>query len=205
MKINEILVSEKDKEFKIFQKIQPKIVNWTKNGINLWHFIYINDDPHQCIHMAGFSNNAKPKESNFEEVFNEIKRKHYSDLLLLVTFYGHMENNQLIKKINHPKIPIDALTALLFNDSSNGYLAYAHQIEQVFSTLTGSTSLEASQFRKNWNKKSHDVYELAKNIIYDKNLTLNEYIHENSFFDEGPFFLNGNFQQAKLLYESLMN
>jgi hypothetical protein len=28
-------------------------------------------------------------------------------------------------------------------------------------------------------------------------------MQENAFFSEGPFFLNANFHQAKLLYESV--
>ncbi len=205
MKITEIIISEDDKHFKTFYKIQPKISEWIENGVNRWHFIYINNDPHQCIHMAGFTENIAPKELNFKHVFNAIKRKNYSDLLLLLTYYGHMNNSLLIDKINQPKIPIDNLTNLLFNETSNGYLAYAYQLEQVYSTLTGATANEAIHFRRDWNKKKHTTMEIAKTIEYDKKRSFFEYMRENCFYDEGPFFLNANFGQAKLLYQSLMN
>jgi hypothetical protein len=205
MKISEIIISEDDKQFKTFHKIQPKISDCIENGVNRWHFIYINDDPRQCVHMAGFSENLAPKELNFKHAFNAIKRKHYSDLLLLLTYYGHMDNSLLVEKINQPKIPIDHLTALLFNETSNGYLAYGYQLEQVYSTLTGATAHESIQFRRDWNKKKHSAIDLVKSIAYNKELSLFDYIRENCFYEEGPFFLNANFQQAKLLYESLMN
>lgn len=205
MKINEIIVSETDKQFKIFNRLQPKISSWTESGIDRWHFIYLNDDPNQCIHMAGFTTNFIPKELNFQFVYESIKRKHYSDLLLLVTYYGHMQNELLIDKINQPKYPVDELTALLFNETSNGYLAYAHQLEQIYTTISGVSANEANQFRKEWNKKSQTTLSKADTMSYDRNKTFAEYIAENSFFSEGPFFLNANFRQAKLLYESVMN
>ena len=205
MKINEIIVSEGDKQFKIFNRLQPKISNWMENGVDRWHFIYLNDDPNLCIHMAGFSNNYAPKELNFQHVFDAIKRRHYADLLLLVTYYGHMQNELLVDKINQPKVPIDELTALLFNETSNGYLAYAHQLEQIYSTLTGATSNEANQFRKEWISKPQSPLNSANTILHDRSKILSHYIKENAFFSEGPFFLNANFRQAKLLYESVLN
>jgi hypothetical protein len=205
MKINEILITESDKQFKVFNTLQPKISTWIENGVDIWHFIYLNDDPRLCIHMAGFSNNYAPKELNFSTTLNAIRRKHYADLLLLVTYYGHMDNGSLINKINTPKIPIDELTKLLFNETSNGYLAYAHQLEQIYSTLTGATAQESNRFRKLWNKKNQEVISTTDQIPYDRNKTLNQYINENAFYNEGPFFLNANFRQAKLLYESILN
>jgi hypothetical protein len=205
MKINEILITESDKQFKVFNTLQPKISSWIENGVDRWHFIYLNDDPRLCIHMAGFSNNYAPKELNFSTALNGIRRKHYSDLLLLVTYYGHMDNESLVTKINNPKIPIDELTKLLFNETSNGYLAYAHQLEQIYSTLTGATSQESNRFRKLWNKKNQEVISSSNQIPYGRNKTLNQYINENAFYSEGPFFLNANFRQAKLLYESILN
>lgn len=205
MKINEAIVSEGDKLFNVFKRIRPRISEWSANGVNHWHFIYLNDDPNQCIHMSGFSENIESKELQFKSVLDAVKRKHYSDLLLLVTFYGHIHNELLINKINTPKVPIDALTEILFNETSNGYLAYAHQLEQIYATLTGATFNEAITFRRDWNKKKDTVIAHSDTILYNKNITLHQYIAENCFFDEGPFFLNANFRQAKLLYESLMN
>lgn len=205
MKINEIIISEEEKEFREFQQLQPHITDWKSNGIERWHFIYLNNDPRQCIHIAGFSANFEPRELLFKSTFNALKRKHYSDLLLLVTFYGHMNNQLLVEKINQPKIPVDDLTELLFNESSNGYLAYAHQLEQIYTTMTGATSNEANQFRRDWNKKKESVITQSKGIAYKKNISIHDYITENSFFSEGPFFLSANFRQAKLLYESILN
>jgi hypothetical protein len=205
MKINEVIISETDKQFKIFNRMQPRITNWVEKGVERWHIIYLNDDPNLCIHMAGFSNNFIPQELNFQDVFNAIKRKHYADLLLLVTYYGHIHNDLLVDKINKPKVPIDELTTLLFNDTSNGYLAYAHQLEQIYTTLTGATSNEANKFRKEWNKKSESTINTADTILYDRTKSLSQYIIENAFFSEGPFFLSANFRQAKLLYESILN
>ena len=54
MKINEILITESDKQFKVFNTLQPKISTWIENGVDRWHFIYLNDDPKLCIHMAEF-------------------------------------------------------------------------------------------------------------------------------------------------------
>jgi hypothetical protein len=205
MKINEILITESDKQFKVFNTLQPKISSWIENGVDRWHFIYLNDDPRLCIHMAGFSNNYAPKVLNFSAALNAIKRKHYADLLLLVTYYGHMDNETLVNKINTPKIPIDALTNLLFNEISNGYLAYAHQLEQIYSTLTGASAQESNRFRKLWNKKNQETISSANQIPYDRHKTFAQYINENAFYTEGPFFLNANFRQAKLLYESILN
>ena len=205
MKINEVIISETDKRFKIFNRMQPRITNWVEKGVERWHIIYLNDDPNLCIHMAGFSNNFIPQELNFQDVFNAIKRKHYADLLLLVTYYGHIHNDLLVDKINKPKVPIDELTTLLFNDTSNGYLAYADQLEQIYTTLTGATSNEAKKFRKEWNKKSESTINTTDTILYDRTKSLSQYIIENAFFSEGPFFLSANFRQAKLLYESILN
>lgn len=205
MNIKEIIVAEDHKLFYDFNRIYPQISVWKSNGITRWHFVYLNDDPNKCIHMAGFSANMEPKELGFALVFNALKRKHYADLLLLATYYGHMDNQQLVDKINQQKKPIDSLTQLLFNESSNGYLAYAHQLEQIYSTITGATSNEAVQFRRDWNKKKDVLISQSKNIVYTKNTSLHGFITENSFFDEGPFFLSANFRQAKLLHESMSN
>jgi hypothetical protein len=205
MKINEIIISETDKQFKIFNRLHPRIATWVDQGVERWHIIYLNDNPNLCIHMSGFTNNFVPQELGFRQVFNAIKRKHYADLLLLVTYYGHIQNDLLVDKINKPKVPIDELTTLLFNDTSNGYLAYAHQLEQIYTTLTGATSNEANKFRKEWNKKSESTIKTADTILYDRTKSLSQYIIENAFFSEGPFFLSANFRQAKLLYESILN
>ena len=79
MKINEILITESDKEFKVFNTLQPKISSWIENGVDRWHFIYLNDDPRLCIHMAGFSNNYAPKELNFSTAF---RNENFVDLHL---------------------------------------------------------------------------------------------------------------------------
>jgi hypothetical protein len=94
MKINEIIISEEEKEFREFQRLQPHITDWKSNGIKRWHFIYLNNDPRQCIHIAGFSANLEPRDLVFKSIFNALKRKHYSDLLLLVTFYGNQSTKE---------------------------------------------------------------------------------------------------------------
>ena len=205
MKIKEFIVSTTDKQFKILERLQPRISSWKENGIDRWHFIYLNNDPNLCIHMAGFTNNCSPNELNFQHVFDAIKRRHYADLLLLVTYYGHIQSELLVDKINQPKVPVDELTTLLFNQTSNGYLAYAHQLEQIYSTLTGVTSNEASQFRKEWNRKTQSTLNSADTILYDDKKTLSQYIRDNAFFSDGPFFLNAKFHEAKLLYEVVLN
>jgi hypothetical protein len=201
MKINEILISETDREFKFFNKLQPKISTWIENGVNKLHFIYLNNDPSLCIHAAGFSSNYVPIELNFSSILNRLKRKHYADLLLLVTYYGHVDNEPLIKRINNPKTPKDELTRLLFNETSNGYLAYAHQLEHIYSALTGATALESSKFRKQWNKKNHKVISTANQILFEQDKSFTEYINASAFYSEGPFFLNANFRYAKILYD----
>lgn len=205
MNFNEVILSQNDRDIKVFKKIYPKIDDWAKNGINHWHFVYINEDIHQCVHISGYSDKKISKELNFEKVYNALYSKDYSDLLLLVTYYGHMCSEKLITKINQPMMHFNSFTEALFQDTSKGYLAYAHQFEQIYSALTGVTSIEATTFRKDWNKKKQDIIQFSRQIKFGKNSNLADYAHEYSFFEEGPFFLNANFRQAKILYESDAN
>lgn len=202
--INEVLLTEKDSFLNDFLKTHTDLLSWIVNGVTHWHFVYMNNKPEKCIYMAGYSENAIPKQLVFNHAFNSLRKKDFGDLLLLLTYYGHMDTESLISKINTAQSPLDALSDFIMGNSSNGYLAYAHQLEQVYAALTGSTMHEAYHFRKQWNKKIIQSRNKASTIQYSDKLKLSEYMEKYSFFDEGPFFLNANFHKAKILFDHLI-
>jgi len=131
----------------------------------------------------------------FAGLISKLKESSFNQCLLLSSLYYKQTSEQLcalLNKINH-------FVANSFWDewlsNSFGILLYHHQLEQIYSMLTGASYTDAIDFRKQWNKKTIESREIASSIPVDKDKTLASFI-ESRTADYNSFTYSANFQGA---------
>ncbi|MEX1203044.1 MAG: hypothetical protein WEA59_07365 [Ferruginibacter sp.] len=150
-------------------------------------FEYCNAIPH-------FNINA------FKQSLKQCNNQSFAEVMFITTIYEKKLINELTF-IKNKFESISAIDDLLIG--SFGYLAFAHQLEQLYCMLTGNNYTEAVSFRKDWNTKRPIARELANNIFVSPNLTLATLLQERCL-EENQFVFNANFAGSYQLWSQLI-
>ena len=201
MTIEEVLIEESDIKFDTYNALFPEIVDWKRNGIQLWHFVILDGDPRKCIFKRGYSNN-EPVEMYFDETYLSLHEKTFQKLLLLVSYYQVLPKVVLIEKLNESFSLPNHFTTDLLKLKGNYRIAFSDQLEVLYRTLTDASPWEAIEFRRDINKKNQQAIRKAKQINATQDSTLYDLICQKSFYDSGPFFLTPNYHGAHLLFSN---
>ncbi len=162
------------------------------------HLVYgINSKP--VLFHINFSNNAEflPK-NEFNIHLKNLNQKSFSELLYLVTYYGFFKENEANLSFFKDNNFTGAIASYL--ESTNGKLFYHYQVEQLYSSVTNSTTEEAIAFRKAINLKRHSAFEKAKKIFLSTGDSLLEVITQYRHRD---FTLYPKIKEAIALYNYL--
>jgi hypothetical protein len=199
LNINEYVTDESDILFHQLSKLYPEVLEWKWNGISRWHFVLIDGDPERCIYKKGYSG-QEPIDLCFQEIYETIHDINFKKILLLVTYYGVVEKNELIKKLNKPcELPICFQEKTL---NENACIAFGEQLEAFYRSITGASPWEAVEFRRDINKKNRTVIEKARQIKVSDDLNFYDLICTRSFHEAGPFFLSANLYGARILFQA---
>jgi hypothetical protein len=201
MTIEEVLIEESDIKFDTYNALFPEIVDWKRNGIQLWHFVILDGDPRKCIFKRGYSN-TDPIDMCFEETYHSLDEKTFQKLLLLVSYYQVLPKDILIKKLNESLCLPNHFTTDLLKEKMKYRIAFSDQLEVLYRTITGASPWEAIEFRRDINKKNQQAIRKAKQINATQDSTLYDFICQKSFYDSGPFFLTPNYHGAHLLFSN---
>lgn len=146
-----------------------------------------------------------PRQS-FIDILRLLPEINFDSLLFALNFYQnfreHDFNQVLNNKINfksYGKV-FDEILAPSF-----GYLVYAHQLERIYSILTGAGYSEAIVFRKNWNMKRPSTRTMVSAIKLIDNKSLLDMINDNALDQEHFFCFHALRRSAYNLYTHLLN
>ena len=157
----------------------------------------INDKP--VLFHINFSNNAEVLPKNeFNIHLKNLNQKSFSELLYLVTYYGFFKENEANLSFFKDNNFTGAIASYL--ESTNGKLFYHYQVEQLYSSVTNSTTEEAIAFRKAINLKRHSAFEKAKTIVLPTGESLFEVI---THYRHRDFTLYPKIKEAIALYNYL--
>jgi hypothetical protein len=171
-------------------------------------FVYLNGDIARYVHYrpsyddistdAGYS-------LPFEHIYDRIDNGNEDLLLLLVSLYGLMDAEELLAALKaRPVFPPDPLLDSICR-SSNGYLIYREQIEELYMHLTLCDESEAIKFRKDWNKKNTSGRAVARSLAYSDNVTLEDVIHQRKIADGFDFFVPARYRELENLKHGIRN
>ena len=135
---------------------------------------------------------------SFTYYLQQISTKSFYQLLYLVTYYGFFKEDEanlsLIKDNNSTGVIASYL------ESTNGKLLYHYQVEQLYSSITNSTTEDAIAFRKAINLKRPSAFEKAKSLLFPSGESFFEVITKYRFRD---FTLYPKIKEAIALYNYL--
>lgn len=136
----------------------------------------------------------------FKQSLKQCSQPSFAEVLFITTIYEkQLIHDSTFTKNNFETIPlIDELLT-----DSFGYLAFAHQMEQLYCMLTGCNYMEAVSFRKDWNIKRPKARELANSIFINADLTLATLLQERCL-ENNQFVFNANFYGSYLLWSQLI-
>jgi hypothetical protein len=162
--------------------------------------LYLENEASTVIHHAHSYLPLKSGTDSFNRMLFRLPHINFQSLLFALTVYPHAGNNYTIKKNQKRPTEVDLFKEV--TQSSYGWLVYGHQLEMVYSCLTGCDLEEANEFRKGWNKKDQTIRNAASTIYISAGYSLANYI-EDYAFDENRFCYNANFKGAFLLWQAL--
>jgi hypothetical protein len=135
---------------------------------------------------------------SFTYYLQQISTKSFYQLLYLVTYYGFFKEDEanlsLIKDNNSTGVIASYL------ESTNGKLLYHYQVEQLYSSITNSTTEDAIAFRKAINLKRPSAFEKAKTMLLPSGESLFEVLTKYRFRD---FTLYPKIKEAIALHNYL--
>lgn len=138
-----------------------------------------------------------------KEVLIQFPELNFDAILFTLTLYGTVSNSNPLEIISNSKtfksIPIidDILKP------TNGYILYAHQFEQIYSTIPSDSEIEIVTLRKEWNKKKPEAIDLAKQTKITPEISFYDLLIERTI-EENHFVWNANFKGAKILWNNLI-
>lgn len=135
--------------------------------------------------------------ASFKDMLLQLPALNFSSILILSTIFGRSELTTAPITNFYEGIAIPAMDDIL--QSSNGYLIYTHQLEQLYCMLTGCDNTIAVQFRKDWNKKLPEARKLAEQITISDKHNLFDLLMERTL-DKHGFVYNANFKGAYRLW-----
>jgi hypothetical protein len=185
------ICSEIIKNYRIEQDI--KIDDFT-----FAHVVYGVKDKPVLFHI-NFSNNAEVSIKNeFNIQLQNLNHKSFSELLYLVTYYGFFKEDEANLFLFKDKKSTGAVASYL--ESTNGKLLYHYQVEQLYSSITNSTTEEAIAFRKAINLKRPSAFEKAKALLFPSGESFFEVLTKYRFRD---FTLYPKIKETMELYTYL--
>lgn len=134
---------------------------------------------------------------SFKDLLLQLPALNFSSILMLSTIFGRSELTTAPITNIYEGIAIPAMDDIL--QSSNGYLIYTHQLEQIYCMLTGCDNTTAMQFRKDWNKKLPKAMKLAEQITISGKHSLFDLLMERTL-DKHGFVYNANSKGAFRLW-----
>ena len=147
-----------------------------------------------------FPEQAYLNKPSFKELLLQLPRYNFATVLLLCTLYARLAPSQI------PSAKLTTCTSVPVLDDflkdTFGYLVYAHQLEQLYCMLTGSSNSEAAKFRKDWNKKVPEVRSVATKMEIIPDYTLAQCLQERTL-EESQFVYNANFAGGYNLWKYL--
>lgn len=166
------------------------------------HILLINDvEPLPIITKASFDR-IDPEVINivsFKQSLKECENLSFLEVLFFIKVYEKQSFiNRVVTKNNFEPIP--EIYALL--SGSFGFLAFAHQLEQLYCMLTGKNYLESISFRKDWNLKRPKVRKVAESIFVKPGLSLADILQVRCL-EQNQFLYNANFSGAYQLWSYL--
>lgn len=137
---------------------------------------------------------------SFKQSLKLCNQPSFGEVLFITTIYEkQLINDSTFTNNNFESIPlIDELLT-----DSFGYLAFAHQMEQLYCMLTGCNYMEAVSFRKDWNIKRPKARELANSIFISADFTLANLLQERCL-ENNQFVFNANFYGSHQLWSQLI-
>jgi len=136
----------------------------------------------------------------FKQSLKQCSQPSFAEVLFITTVY----EKQLIHDSTFTKNKFETIPLIdeLLKDSF-GYLAFAHQMEQLYCMLTGCNYMEAVSFRKDWNIKRPKARDLANSIFINADLTLATLLQERCL-EHNQFVFNANFYGSYQLWSQLI-
>ena len=169
-------------------------------------FVYLNGDIAKYVHYCPSYDDISTDAGYslpFEHIYDRIDNGDEDLLLLLVSLYGLMDAEELLAALKaRPAFPPDPLLDSICK-SSNGYLIYREQIEELYMHLTLCDNDEAVKFRRDWNKKKPSSREIAKTLKYDEDLTLYDIMLQRRFADSFEFYISPKYFELKNLIKGI--
>jgi hypothetical protein len=135
---------------------------------------------------------------SFTYYLQQISTKSFYQLLYLVTYYGFFKEEEDNLSLFKDNISTDAVASYL--ESTNGKLLYHYQVEQLYRSITNSTTEEAIAFRKAINLKRPSAFEKAKTMLLPSGESLFEVLTKYRFRD---FTLYPKIKEAIALHNYL--
>lgn len=162
------------------------------------HVVYgINDKP--VLFHINFSSNVEVLIKNeFNIRLQNLNQKSFSELLYLVTYYEFFKDDETNLFLFKDKKSTGAVASYL--ESTNSKLLYHYQVEQLYRSITNSTTEEANAFRKAINLKRPSAFEKAKTMLLPSGESLFEVLTKYRFRD---FTLYPKIKEAIVLYNYL--
>lgn len=136
----------------------------------------------------------------FKQSLKQCNQPSFAEVLFITTIYEkQLIHDSTFTENNFETIPlIDELLT-----DSFGYLAFAHQMEQLYCMLTGCNYMEAVSFIKDWNIKRPKARELANSIFISADFTLATLLQERCL-ENNQFVFNANFYGSFQLWSQLI-
>lgn len=173
--IKEEIVNSKDTQhlFYSFLLVYNKTHNINPNDI--WVHIVYAIEPELIIFSVSYveKNTVLPKQS-FRYYLLKTNINSFNELLYLVSLYPHFcfeeDSDWFSNKPNNSELISNYLS------KSKGKLVYHYQLEQMYLSLTNSSTKDSIAFRKSINLKRKSAFEEAKLIVFPNGKTLLEII-----------------------------
>ena len=171
-------------------------------------FVYLNGDIARYVHYRpSYDDISKDPEYSlsFEHIYDRIDNSNEELLLLLVSLYGLMDADALLAALKaRPVFPPDPLLDSICG-TTNGYLIYREQIEELYMHLTLCNEYEATKFRKDWNKKNTAGRAAARSLVYSNTMTLEEVIQQRKMAGGFDFFVPARHCELENLKHGIKN
>jgi len=196
---NELIMARNSEMFRQLKSSPPADIVDFPDRYKYIHLIHLKNDPGKILHLHGSSTEIERENLSFDQLFHKIKPQSFSDCLLLLSLIGHISYEEIQQLFEEDFNNSHLLTNVIID--SNGVLVYRHQLEMLLYIFTKMNAEEVAQFRRHWNRKSHSVIALSKDILINETQSLFDLIMERTPFRNYPFFISASYREAYQLFK----
>jgi hypothetical protein len=166
-----------------------------------WHYVLHLPEKDLLLihHTSVYGNLSFVKEKSLLSCLTELQNPTFDDYLYYATLYPLLLPERC--KTARTDLP-PALERII--QIGKGHIIFYHQLEILYSCLTGCSAHEAKAFRRDWNMKKRTVRESARQIMVTEECSLYELLLQLTT-NANQFVYQGNFQGAWHLYNELMS